>query len=375
MTDPAILSSQREARGDAPNWPRPQPWVDGVQVYLPGESAVPGVAEVVKLSSNESALGASPAALAAARALSDYGRYPDPDCLALKDAIATRYGVRADRIVCEAGSEQLINLLARAYAGPGDEILFPDYAFIAYRIAAQSCGATPVAAPARDFAADVDALLACVTPRTRVLFLANPNNPTGTMLHRAEILRLRAGLPDAVLLVLDGAYSEYVADPAYSAGEDLVTDARPNVVVTHTFSKMYGLAALRIGWALCPAPVHDALERLRGVFVVGATAQAAAVAALADIEHQQTCLAHNGRWLAWLTAELQALGIRVLPASGNFLCLDFADPEACAAADLALRRGGLIPRTLREYGMPGQLRITVGLEAHNRRVVEILAAR
>ena len=354
--------------------PEPRPWVPGVQPYLPGDAVIPGVAEVVKLSSNESLLGASPAALEAARSITDLANYPDPDCLALRAAIADCYGVRADRIVCEAGSEQLINLLARAYAGPGDEILYPAYSFVAYRIAAQSCGATPVAAPARDFACDVDALLAAVTARTRVLFLANPNNPTGTMVPIAEVERLRADLPPDVLLVLDAAYGEYVEDPAYGTGAHLVRDDRPDTVVTHTFSKLHGLAALRVGWALCPEPVWDVLERLRGVFVVSAPAQAAAIAALGDRAHQEAAIAHNTRGLRWLATELTALGIRVLPGHGNFLCLDFGDAERCAAADLALRRAGLIPRTLREYGMPGLLRVTIGLEAHNRRVIETLAA-
>lgn len=370
MTDPAAAPSPADAR----DRPTPMPWVLGVQPYLPGEAAVPGVTEIVKLSSNESLLGASPAALAAARAVSDYARYPDPDCTELREAIAERYGVPADRLVCEAGSEQLINLLARAYAGPGDEILYPEYSFIAYRIAAQSCGATPVAAPAKDFACDVDALLAAVTPRTRILFLANPNNPTGTMLPRTELARLRAGLRSDVLLVLDAAYGEYVEDPAYDTGAEFVDDDSANTVVLHTFSKLYGLASLRIGWAFCPSAVRDVVERLRGVFVVGGPAQAAAIAALGDREHQQRSVEHNARWLAYLTEEIGKLGIRVLPAHGNFLCMDFASAEACAAADLALRRQGLIPRTLAEYGMPAQLRLTVGLEAHNRRVVETLAA-
>lgn len=356
-------------------WPRTLPHIDSVQVYLPGENVVPGVAEIVKLSSNESLLGASPAALEAARAVSDLARYPDPDCVDLRAAIAERYGVDADRLVCEAGSEQLINLLARCYAGPGDEILYPEHAFIAYRIAAQASGATPVAAPVTDFACDVDALLGAVTERTRIVFLANPNNPTGTMTPMAEVERLRAGLRDDVLLVLDAAYAEYVTDPAYDTGHGLVRDDSPNVVVLHTFSKLHGLAALRIGWAHCPQPVFDALERLRGVFVVGTSAQAAAIAALRDRAHQEASVEHNSRWRETLTAALTELGIRVLPAHGNFLCLDFPDAQACATADLALRQAGLIPRTLREYGMPAQLRITIGLDAHNRRVVETLAAR
>lgn len=378
MTDPALdpaSASPRTDEREAPAWPQTLPHIPHVQVYLPGESAAPGVTDVVKLSSNESPLGASPRALEAARAIANYGRYPDPDCVALKDAISARYGVRADRLVCEAGSEQLINMICRAYAGTGDEVLFPEFSFIAYRIAAQGSGAVPVAAPAKDFACDVDALLAAVTERTRILFLANPNNPTGTMLLRDEILRLRAGLPSRVLLVLDAAYGEYVEDPAWSAGHELVSDATPNTVVTHTFSKLHGLAALRIGWALCPAPVLDALERLRGVFVVGTTAQAAAIAALEDRDHQQQSIDHNRAWLGWLSNELAALGLRVLPAHGNFVCLDFPDAQACAAADLALRRAGIIARTLKEYGMSAQLRITVGLEAHNRRVVAALAAR
>lgn len=353
--------------------PEPLPFVHRVEPYLPGDFAAEGVEHPVKLSSNESLLGPSPRAVEAYRSCaSRLERYPDSQCTALRGALAETHGVDPTRIVCEAGSEQLINLIARVYARRGDDIVHTRFGFIAFRIAAQSCGARAVAAEERDLGTDVDAILSCVGRRTRVVFLANPNNPTGSWISAAEIKRLRVSLPARVLLVLDAAYAEYMDDPEYDDGMDLVRDDAPNTVVLGTFSKIHALAALRVGWAYCPTPVADALNRMRGVFTVSTPAQAAAVASLGDAQHLACVRGHNREWRRWLAGELEQLGCAPLPSGGNFLCVRFRHRAEAQRADHALRRAGLIPRRLDEYGLEQCLRITVGLESHCRHVVEVL---
>ena len=288
----------------------PFPFVTEVEPYLPGDFAADGVKHPVKLSSNESLLGPSRKAVEAYENCADeLARYPDSQCTALRQTLAAVHGIDAARIVCEAGSEQLINLIARIYAGSGDEIVYSRHGFIAFRIAAQSCGARAVAAKERDYVANVEGILECVTRRTRVVFLANPNNPTGSWISASEIARLRHTLPPQVLLVLDGAYADYMDDGDYSDGMKLVDDAVPNTVVLRTFSKIHALAALRVGWAYCPTPVADALNRMRGVFTVSTPAQAAAVASLDDPAHLALARAHNDEWRAWLARELVGLGL------------------------------------------------------------------
>ena len=352
---------------------RAHAYLDNTEPYLPGDFVVEGVAEVIKLSSNESLMGASPAVADALRGtLGGLSTYPDSYCDALRLAIGTRHGLDPERIVCEAGSEPLINLLARAYAGPGDEILYSQFGFIAYKLAAEEIGATPVAAPEAEYTTDVDALLANVSERTRIVFLANPNNPTGTLIPFSDVKRLRDNLPEHVLLVLDAAYAEFNDSASYSDGSELVEDDPGNVVVLHTFSKIYGLAALRLGWAYAPLGVYNILNQLRGVFTVSSVAQVAGVAALEDARHTDTVVQHNARWRTWLADALSGLGLRVFPSYANFICVQFPSALDAKMADLALRQQGLIPRTLREYGLPDCLRITIGLEVHCRRVVEVL---
>lgn len=344
-----------------------------IEPYLPGDSAVPGVNRIIKMSSNETPLGPSPAAVEAAEeCLAEAERYPESSARMVRKALAERYGLDAGRIVCEAGSEQLINLLARTFAGPGDEILYSAHGFIAYKIAALSCGATPVAAPEANLTTDVDALLERVTERTRVLFLANPNNPTGTCLPIEQIRRLRKALPEWVLLVLDGAYAEYVEDADYSSGLELVDELPGNVVVLRTFSKIHGLAGLRVGWSYSSTDVALALHRLRGVFTVSAMAQEAAVASLYNPEHEELARRHNATWRPWLSQQLQALGLETTDSRGNFVLARFGSASVAEAADLHLRRNGVIVRTLKEYGLGDCLRITVGLEEDNHLVVQLL---
>ena len=355
--------------------PRPQPGILDIAPYVPGESKAEDARRVVKLSSNESALGPSPKAKAAYAALADQlHRYPDGAAAELRQAIAEFHGLDAGRIVCGSGSDELINLLIHAYAGPGDEVLYSAHGFLMYPIGALSAGATPVKAPEPDYVASVDALLAAATPRTTMVFLANPNNPTGTYVTADEVRRLRAGLPERALLVLDSAYAEYVARNDYSAGVDMV-DAGENVVMTRTFSKIYGLAALRLGWAYCPQAVADVLNRVRGPFNVALPAQAAGVAALRDVAHTDAARTHNDIWLPWLTLELQKLGLATLPSVGNFVAARFAPEGPCSAKEALafLKRRGILPRAIGAYGMDDFLRFTIGLEEENRAVVSALA--
>jgi histidinol-phosphate aminotransferase len=339
---------------------------------VPGESKAEGANRVVKLSSNEGAFGVPPGARAAYEAAaSGLHRYPDGGSTALRRAIGARFGLDPARIVCGAGSDDLIYQLCLAYGGTGTELVMSEHGFSIYEIAGQYAGCRVRKAPERRLTADVDALLAQVSGATRLLFLANPNNPTGTMLPRAEVERLRAGLPPEVLLVLDGAYAEYVERPDYEAGAALV-DSGEDTVMTRTFSKMWGLGGARIGWAYAPAAVVDVLNRVRGPFNVSVPAQAAGVAALAEPGWLERSRSHNARWRAWLGEALARADIRVWPSEANFVLADFGSPEAATAADRALRSRGVIVRRVGGYGLPQCLRITVGLEEECRLVAEVL---
>jgi histidinol-phosphate aminotransferase len=290
------------------NRPQPRPGVLDIAAYVPGKSTAPGVAKVFKLSSNETPLGPSPNAITAYRAAGEHLEdYPDGSASALRDAIGTAFGLDPDRIVCGAGSDDLLNLLARAYLTDGDEAIYTKHGFVVYPIATMGTGAKAVAVPEKDFTADVDAILKAVTPKTKVVFLANPNNPTGTYVPFDEVKRLQKSLPGHVLLVLDAAYAEYVQRNDYESGIELVATT-DNVVMTRTFSKIYGLAALRLGWIYGPAHVVDAINRIRGPFNVNGPAIAAGIAAIRDAAHVEKSRTHNTRWLTWLTEEIGKLG-------------------------------------------------------------------
>ncbi len=359
----------------AANLPEPKPGILDIDIYVPGESHVPGGLKPVKLSSNETPLGPSPRAVEAYRAAAaELERYPDGPATTLRQAIARRYGLDAQRIVCGAGSDELLSLIAHAYLGPGDEAIYTTHGFLVYRIAILSNGATPVVAPERDLRTDVDAILANVTDRTRVVYLANPNNPTGTYIPVHEVRRLRAGLPSRVLLVLDAAYAEYVRRNDYEAGIELVATT-PNTVMTRTFSKIHGLASLRIGWAYCPEAVAGVLNRLRGPFNVSSPAIAAGIAAIEDGAHEERAFEHNARWLPWLESEIARLGLAVTPSVANFLLIHFPRDKAksAVACDEFLKSRAIILRRVAGYGLPDCLRLTVGSEAENRAVVAALA--
>ena len=354
--------------------PCPRPGILEIELYVPGESGLPGGVKPIKLSSNETPLGASPKAIAAYKAAAvALERYPDGGAVALRTTIATRYGLDPARIVCGAGSDELLGMLAHAYLGPGDEAIYTEHGFLVYRIAILANGATPVIAPERELTTDVDAILARVNARTKLVFLANPNNPTGTYISSAEVRRLHAGLPDHVLLVLDGAYAEYVRTNDFEAGLNLVLTT-PNTVMTRTFSKIYGLAALRLGWAFAPPAIIDVLNRLRGPFNISHPGIMAGVAAMEDTAHIEHAVAHNAHWLPWLAAELTDLGIPVTPSVANFLLMHFepAGPWTASNADAFLKAHGIILRRVTGYGLPNALRLTVGTEAENRAVIDAL---
>ncbi|HEY6859309.1 MAG TPA: histidinol-phosphate transaminase [Pseudolabrys sp.] len=358
----------------AANRPQPRPGVLDIAPYVPGKSSAPGVAKVFKLSSNETPLGPSTNAIAAYRAAGEHLEdYPDGSASALREAIGAAFGLDPDRIVCGAGSDDLLNLIARAYLKDGDEAIHATHGFLVYPIATLAAGATPVVAPETNYTVNVDAILASVTPRTKVVFLANPNNPTGTYIPFDEVKRLHKGLPQHVLLVLDAAYAEYVQRNDYESGIELVATT-DNVVMTRTFSKIYGLAALRLGWMYGPAHVVDAINRVRGPFNVNAPAIAAGVAAIRDSAHVERARAHNAHWLAWLTEEIDKLGLKVTPSIANFLLIHFSDRKGHTAkdADAFLTKRGLILRQVGAYKLPNALRMSVGTEEANRLVVQAL---
>jgi len=347
------------------NAPQAKPWIAAIHPYVPGKSAGDDGRPLIKLSANENPLGTSPAALAARESAVIPSLYPDPDSVALRQALGEVHDVDPARIVCGTGSGELLTLAACAYAGPGDEVLYVRYGFSLYEIAARRCGATPVVAPDRDYATDVDALLACVTDRTRVVFVANPNNPTGTFLSRVELARLHAGLPGDVLLVLDQAYAEYV-DPADDDGSLELAAAHANVLVTRTFSKAYGLAGERVGWGTGAPEIVAMLNRIRGPFNIGNGAQVVALAAVKDQAFVAHSREHNTRERARFVAAIEALGnhgIRAVPSEANFVLVLFEGALSGEAAYKGLAERGWIVRWLPGQGLPQAVRITIGHRA------------
>ena len=355
--------------------PVPRPGILDIAPYVPGRSTATGGKALHKLSSNETPLGPSPVAVAAYRAAADAReRYPDGGATLLRNAIGSAYGLNPDRIICGAGSDEILHLVANAYLGPGDEAIHTAHGFLVYPIATRAFGATPVVAAETSFTADVDAILARVSERTRVVFLANPNNPTGTYLPFREVRRLHAALPPTVLLVMDAAYAEYVRRNDYESGVELAGTAE-NVLMTRTFSKIYGLAGLRIGWGYGPAHVIDAMNRIRGPFNVSSAAIAAGVAAVGDRPHLERAAAHNEAWLPRLSERLGKLGLVVTPSVANFVLIHFPDAagKGAADADAFLLKRGLVLRSVAAYGLPNALRMTVGSSEANEATLAALA--
>ena len=359
--------------------PSPKPGVLEITPYVGGRAAVPGVTKVFKLSSNESPLGPSPAALAALDQTRDsLSLYPEGSAALLRQAIGEVHKLDPARIVTSGdGSDALLTMLANGYLQPGDECLFSEHAFLVYKIATLANSAVPVMVPEKDtntgLKVDVEAMLAAVTPKTRLVYIANPNNPTGSYITCEEMARLHAGLPARVLLVIDAAYAEYVTAKDYESGIELVSKFG-NVVMTRTFSKLYGLAGLRIGWMYASASVCDVINRIRGPFNTALMQQLVGAAAMRDRDHFWKAVEHNNKWLAWITAEIRKTGLRVDDSVANFVLIHFpADGEKTAAkADAFLMKGGVILRGVASYGLPNCLRMTVGTEEQNRLAVSLL---
>lgn len=367
--------------------PSPKPGILDIALYVGGRSAVPGMEKVHKLSSNESPLGPSPAAIAALSAAArDLQLYPDGSSRLLREAIAGAYGLDADRIVVGGeGSGPLLTLIANAYLQPDDEAIFSRHAFLLYEIATRANSARPVIVAEKTgnsgIRIDVDAMLAAVTAKTKLVYIANPNNPTGSYLTREEMAKLHAGLPPHVLLVIDAAYGEFVDAPDYDAGLELA-QSHGNVVMTRTFSKIHGLAALRLGWAYVPQAVADVLNRIRGPFPTSPLQQQAGAAAIRDGAHVARAVAHNSRWRRWLTDEIRAIGLKVDDSAANFILIHFPpgggaangenSPKGAKAADAFLIARGIILRGVGAYGLPDALRMTVGGEEANRAAVAAL---
>lgn len=373
MADPKPQTSPQ-----SPLRPLPKDWIAAIHPYVPGKSTGNDGQALIKLSANENPLGTSPQALAArigaGAGAGDPARYPDPESSALRAALGALHGIDPARIVMGTGSDELLNLAAQAFAGPGDEVLFVRFGFSVYEIAARRCGATPVIAPDRDYAADVDVLLGFVTPRTRVVFLANPNNPTGSYMPRADLARLHAALPGDVLLVVDQAYAEYLAADAddCALAMALSTD---NVLITRTFSKIYGLAGERVGWATGAPELIDMLNRIRGPFNLTLTAQAAALAALGDQAFVEASRVHNAAERTQFEAAMAALGnhgLRPLPSEANFVLIEFTGALTAEAAYKGLMDHGFITRWLPGQGLPQCLRITIGTATEMDRVAAVL---
>ena len=340
--------------------PLPRPEILTIHPYVAGESELPGANRTVKLSSNEGAFGVPPSAREAiVKAASETYRYPDGSAGALRAAIGKRWGLDPARIVCGAGSDDLLYQFCLSYGGPGRDIVMSEHGFTIYQIAGTYAGSRVIKVPERNLTTDLDAMLAAVSPATKLMFIANPNNPTGSMVPSDDIARFRAALPPEVLLVLDSAYAEYVTHPAYDAGVKLV-DTTDNTVMTRTFSKIYGLGGMRIGWCYAPPGIVDVLNRVRGPFNVSVAAQAAAIAALSEPGWVEAGCAHNAAYRPKLAAGIEAARLKVWPSQGNFVLVDLGTTEAANAADAFLRKNGIIVRKVGGYGLPHCLRVTVG---------------
>ncbi len=353
--------------------PVAKPWISAIDAYVPGKAKAAGGKPAIKLSANETPLGPSPLAIAAMQTvMAAAHRYPDGASLALREKIGALHGIDPAAIVCGTGSDEILQLTAQAFAGVGDEVLFSRNSFMVYPIAARRCGATPVEAPDRDYVCDVDAMLAAITPRTKVIYLANPNNPTGTFLPPAEVARLHAGVPSDVVLVLDGAYAEYTDDDCGLA----LAGTAPNVLHTRTFSKIYGLAAERVGWGTGAPDIIAALNKIRGPFNVTSAASAGAVAALDDQAWLQKTRAHNDIWLPWMVQQITQLGnhgLRAVPSHANFLLIEFRGTATAEAANDFLQNKGFILRWFPGANLGHCLRLTIGTEEENKAFIAVLA--
>ena len=353
---------------------RPLPHIEKTKPYVPGGKLHGADGRVIMLASNENPFGPSPKAIEAMRDVAAQVHvYPDPDYGALRRAIAAAKGIEdVSRLAVSAGSDEIIHLLTQAYAGPGDEILFTEHAFSMYNVSALGHGATSVVVPETDFTAGANALLGGVTERTKILFLANPNNPTGTMMSLEGLMRLQDSLPEHVMFVIDGAYAEYVGEAYEAEIRDLV-DRRANTVMIRTFSKIYGLAALRLGWGYFPADIAETFQRIRPPFNINAFAVAAGIASIGDRDFIEKSRQHNAEWREIYVERLNAMGLPTPHSFANFVIPDFGSAERAQAANEFLKTNRVLVRAIAGYGLPTRLRITVGTAEDNETVLGLLA--
>lgn len=341
----------------------PKPGIMAIAAYVGGESKAANAQRIIKLSSNEGAFGPSPRAIEELKNMAaDMHRYPDGGCDALRTKLAAIHGLRKDGIVCGNGSDEIITFLVQAYAGAGDEVLYSAHGFLMYGITARAFGATPITAPETKLKADAGALLKAVTDKTKIVFLANPNNPTGTLWTNDEVVAFRKALREDILLVLDCAYAEYVTDPSYLDGGLELVERFDNVVVTRTFSKAYGMGGMRLGWGYCPPAIADVLNRVRGPFNVSSAAQVAGLAALEDTDFLREVVEHNTRIREKCTRALNEMGLNVVPSHGNFLLVGLESAEKAEECRLSLKAEGILVRQVGSYGLPQYLRISLGTD-------------
>lgn len=344
----------------------PQPKIMDIALYQGGVSHVAGVSNVIKLSSNENPFGPSPKAIEAVRKVAhEMHRYPTTDHGSLRRAIADTFDLWSDNIICGVGSDEVISFLCYAYAGAGDEVLYTEHGFSMYKISALAAGATPVSVPEKNRVVDVDQILSAVGDKTKLVFVTNPGNPTGTMIGEGEIRRLADNLPKHVLLVIDGAYADYVEG---FDGMAKLTHTYDNIFITRTFSKLYGLGGMRVGWGYGPKYIIDTLNRIRGPFNLSVPALAAAEAAVLDTEYAEKCRVENNRLRAWLAGALAEHGVTSDTSMANFILVRFGSQSEAEACDDYLKSQGILVRRVAGYGLPQCLRITIGDEASCRRV-------
>ncbi|WP_412059113.1 pyridoxal phosphate-dependent aminotransferase [Bartonella sp. DGB2] len=357
------------------NYPQPKKGILDIKAYVPGASLANGK-PAHKMSSNESCLGPSPLALQAFQdALHNLNRYPNGNLAPLIPALTKATGLDREQLLIGNGSEEILALLAITYLERGDCAIMSKYGFETYKIQTIAAGATPILIDEHDFRVDIEAIIASVhaNPHCKVVFIANPGNPTGTYLIHEEIKHLQANIPPHVLLVLDSAYAEFVEDEAYHAGEDLVSQTQ-NVVMIRTFSKAYGMAGLRVGWLYGPRHLVAAVNQIRCPFNVGVAAQAAAAAALEDQKFLQESVAYHQHWRQFLARALTNMGLSVTPSTTNFLLVHFPDDPLYNAqkADTFLKNNGYIARPVHDYSLPNALRISVGKPEENEEIIAIL---
>ncbi|MCF8474659.1 MAG: histidinol-phosphate transaminase [Emcibacter sp.] len=354
--------------------PIARPWIEKLDIYVGGKSHVEGIEKPVKLSSNESPFGPSPKAMEAyLKEATALHRYPDACYHDLRAALAKKYDIEADQIVCGIGSDEILKLACRAYLEPNDEVIFSNHSFMMYPIATRSYGGIAVEVDDENFTTNVDHILAAITNRTKIIFIANPNNPTGTYLSTSEVERLWKNIPDNILLVLDSAYAEFVTEDDYQAGIELVQKSK-NVLMTRTFSKLYGLAALRLGWGYACPEISNTLDKIRDPFNVPTPTQVAGIAALNDIAFEKMAKSHNIKWLEILKNELCAMGLEPVPSVANFILIHFPDHKnkSAEAANEYLLKHGYILRWLPKQGLSHYLRLTIGTEEQNLALIDLL---